>query len=688
MASNRGGVNADIEILLADGSTWMPLMLAQPRGADGTPIEGAPKTLSEVIAAYENDLQLSKRLTSDIQEDWFGGVGVAYNVAPGVYTRTPGYAMPAGAATQVLDVSVSGSSSSRIAAMCEFTDTRSRALWMAQVGDGTINTARILRWTSAGSFSNDYSLGAGTQYFRGLCPFDNGSGTTVLFASSSNSATYAAGTAGYMHKLQGGSWTQSALMSGRNSLRKVFWVTEDGIGAWRLVAIDGPGTIAYTVPDADPMDPADWVEGVPVGTGVGLYSLAGSRQSVFMGGGDGLFSINGLGESPNLTSYMEQQIHPYQGIATQYHDGYVYVSTGYGLDRVRVEQDGLLQENPGTCTPGWGTRAEHEYRGHTTAMTVDQGWLVNATYNDSTGRAAIWYGRDRQVVGVDTANPLAWHGPEIVGNADYAVTAMLSSDVGFTGGAKLWIAASPYLVAGAAWLGYVSIPVAGAPVDDLISGGVHRFATGSGSGTWNATSRLHLLDEGFGDRVSKKILHQHGFETRGPLSSTTKLTLETRADAAPGSTTWTTSDDITASPVQEVTPATVVSGYRIGRRISFVSPSGTATPPVVGVLDAVRTTAWKIQPSVGVREIEVEYGDGVINMGNGALHGDALDPDYVTTQLLALPAAGRTTVRDRQGKRWTVHFEQVLDRSESLADGTYGKTVRAKLEFNVISGPL
>lgn len=674
----------DFEVLLADGTTWLGLMLARPRGEDGTPVEGAPLTLSEAIAAYENDLQLSKRLTANVQEDWFGGVGVAYNVAPGVYTRTPGYALPAGAATQVLNVSVSGSSSTRIAAMCEFTDTRSRALWMAQVGDGTINTARILRWTSAGSFSNDYSLGAGTQYFRGLCPFDNGSGTQVLFAASSNSATYAAGTTGYMHKLESGTWTQSASMSGRNSLKKVYWVDQSGIGAWRLVAIDGPTTIAYTVPGGNPMTPADWVEGVEISTATGLYALATARSHVFASGGDGLYDLDSLGNSPNLTTYMEQQVHPYQGIAAQYHDGYVYVSTGYGLDRVRVDDTGALQENPGTCSPGWGTRAEHQYGGHVTAMTVDQGWLVAATYNDRTARAAIWYGRDRQILGVDTPNPLVWHGPEIVGNEDYLVTAMLTSDVGFTGGAKLWIAASPYNVPGPAWLGYVSIPQAGAPVDELLNGSTHRFATGSGSGTWNATSRLHLLDEGFGDRVSKKILHKHGFQTRGPLSATTKLTFETRADAAPGSTTWTTSDDVTASPQQEITPATVVSGYRIGRRISFVNPSGTATPPVVGVLDAVRTTAWLVQPDVTIRVLEVEYGDGVADAHGGTQHAEMLDPDTITQHLIDLTRAAPTTIRDRQGKRWRVRVEQVLDRSETLASGTWGKTVAARLELSVI----
>jgi hypothetical protein len=691
--TNRSGMSHDLEILLADGATWLPLMLAVPRADDGTPTEGAPKTLTEVLAAYENDLQLSKRLTADVQEDWFGGVGVSYNVAPGVYTRTQGYAMPAGAVSSS-NLSISGASSTRIVAIKEFNgNSRGAALWAAQVGDGTANTARILRYlSSTNTLSRDYALGAGTQYFRGLEVFDNGSGTKVLFAGSSNSSSLTAGTVGYMHKLESpGTWTQSPVMSGRNSLTKVFWVDQNGVGAWRLVAIDGPGSIAYTVPNADPMVLADWVEGVPVDT-TGLLTLAAARRSVFMGAQDGLFTINELGDTPNLTSYMGQAIDPYSGMAVQYHDGYVYISNGFGLDRVRVDTEGTLQENPGQCSPGWGTRAEHEFRGFTSAMCVDQGWLVNATYNTNTARAAIWYGRDRQIVGVDTPNPMVWHGPEITGTTDLMITAMCVSTAGIPGGRRLFFAAIPYVITGTPWFGFASIPPSGGSIDDLISGGVHRFATGSGSGTWNATSRLHLLDEGFGDRTSLKILHQHAFETRGlsigPTGANdglgTKLTLETRADAAPGSTTWTTSDNVTASPSTTVTPSTVVSGYRIGRRISFVNPSGGATPPAVGVLDAVRTTAWKIQPSVGVRVLEVEYGDGVADQHGGTAQAETYDPDWVTTQLLALPAAGRTTLRDRQGKRYTVHFEQVLDREEKLAGGVYGKTVRARLEVNMI----
>ena len=238
----------------------------------------------------------------------------------------------------------------------------------------------------------------------------------------------------------------------------------------------------------------------------------------------------------------------------------------------------------------------------------------------------------------------------------------------------------------------VSLPIAGSPIDDLISAGPHRFATGAavtlGTGTINPYCRLHLLDEGFGDRASKKILHQHALNTEG-LGGSTKLTFEDRADPAPGSTTFTTSTDVTTSPQQEITPATVVSGNRLERRISFVSPSGGATPAVIGVLDAVRTTAIRKVPSLMVRTFTVEWGDGVLDL-SGADDSNNPNRNPVTVGA-ALEAATkiRTTIRSPDDLRWRVTLEQVMEQEIIYRDsGTWGQTRRVRLEASVLAGPL
>src|SRR5581483_10596501 len=148
---------------------------------------------------------------------------------------------------------------------------------------------------------------------------------------------------------------------------------------------------------------------------------------------------------------------------------------------------------------------------------------------------------------------------------------------------------------------WVSLPVAGSPIQDLTSGGKHRYAQGLG-GAQQGLAYLKLLPETWDDKASLKILHQHAVGSRGlDAPSGTKLALEARADPSPGSSTWPVFTDITTSPVQTITPATVTSGNKIERRISFISPQGAATPPKVAVLDSVRTTAWRAVPAFSVR---------------------------------------------------------------------------------------
>jgi hypothetical protein len=672
----------DLEFLAADGTTWVPVMLARPRGEDGGVIEGAPVSIQEVLAASDADLQVSKRLIPVIQEDWSGGVGISYVEAPGVYTRTPGYACPAGAATAVT-VHATNNSNSLIVAFEEYGSD----LFIAQTGTGAANSGRIMRSVGGtGALSNSLNLGA-NEYVRDLLTFDDGTGT-FLYASSCDATDPNPGANGRLHKWDGASWTSTAAGTfgtySRQRLCKVYWVTEDGIGDWRLVTISGSKTISYTKPGADPMLAASWVEGVRIKSGANLLRLAAARRHVYVTAGDGVFDFDEQGNSPSLTGYSGRLIHGANGLAAQYLDGSVYSGLGQGLDRINVENQGVLQENVGQCGPGWGTRAENRWRGWTTELATDQGCVVDAIYNPSTQEAAIFWGKDRAIVGTETPNPLVWWGPEIVVTGGYKVSAMRSmavanDDLRFFVAA--WSSSTPILF-------WVSLPISGAPMQDMISGGKHRFATGTavtvGSGTAQPYARIQLNDEGFGDENALKIVHKHGIKSRGLAGGTTKLTIEERADPAPGSTSWTSTTDITTSPQQSITPSSVVSGHTIERRISFVAPSGTATPPVVPVLQAVRSLAWRVVPSFGVRALPVEYGDGVLNRDNA--HDDTFSPDDITASIAALiETGGRTTLRDPLDKRWTARLEQVLDRTETLGtDGPYGKTVRAILEIDIL----
>ena len=330
------------------------------------------------------------------------------------------------------------------------------------------------------------------------------------------------------------------------------------------------------------------------------------------------------------------------------------------------------------------TAAENVYQGFTSALATDQGWLVNATYSQITGQASIWYGVDRQKAGIDSPNPLVWHGPEIQGNQDLFVWKMRATTLGAAGGMRLWIAATPGASAGGPWLGYVSVPVNGSPIQDLAASGVHRFATGSGSGAWNATSSIRSMPLSGADKGANKIIHTATYGTRGlDVASGTKLTTYLRGDPAVGSTSWGTGSDVTVDPTTSVTPATTTAGHKIEWRANFVSPSGTATPAKVGLLDAVRIEWWRIVTAFRVYTLDVEIGDHVYNRENGT---DATkSPEEIVTLLKALTEAGKTTLRLPDDSRWSIKLRQVLDIQHTYGSGTYGQTMRCRLQVALIA---
>jgi hypothetical protein len=676
--------DADIELTAADGVTILPLMLARPRDPrTGEVIEGSPVTLSDMLQPYESDSPISKGLIADIQEDWAGGVGIAYSAAEAVYTRTPGFACPAGNATPVT-IPVTWNSNTPITKFDEFGSD----LWAVQRGDGSPNTARILRNAGGGSaaFTNSLLLGA-NEYMQDMCVFDNGAGANVLYASSSN----VGGLSGRLHKWDGATWTSTAAATfgtnGRQRLAKVFWTTPDGQSAWRLVAISGQKSISYTKPRADPMLAASWIEDVRIETAGTLLELVAARRHVYVTAVDGVFDLDEQGNSPNLTSYWSRMQHIQNGYSAEYLDGYVYASLGQGLDRIRVDQGAVLQENIGQCSPGWGTPAENNWRGSTTALAIDQGFLVNAVYNPAApnvnGASGVFWGKDRNVLQIQTPNPLVWYGPEVtVTTGGYYVTKMRT--FAFGGTFRLWIACVPYY-GGAPIAAYISVPVSGSPLQDLLASGESRFAPGqAGTNPWQAACSLKMLPKTTGDKAALKIIYQHGIGSRGLDAATgTKLVQYSRADPVPGSQAWGSGTDVTADPSTDLTPSVVVAGHKTEMRIDFVSPSGTATPPRAAVLDALRTLVWRIAPTTSTKSIPVEYGDGVVSMSG--VRAESEDPDWISAQLKLLTESGRTTIRDRQDKRWVCKIEQVLDGSEVLTDSApYGKRVVKTLQISVL----
>lgn len=653
---------------LINGSTVVPLTLWAPRLKDGfSPDPEALRTFDEALVSSRSDTKASEWLEVEPTPNLADGFGVGCSASPGVDTySSPGYALPAGAATNVV-VNAVQNSVSPIVKMIDFGGD----VWIAQRGSGALNSARVMRSASGtGNPSNSLNLGA-NEYMRDLLVFDNGAGVKVLWASS----TDVNGASGRMHKWDGATWTSTAAAlfgtNGRNRMASVFWRDEDGIGADRIFVVSSnQGHISYLKPYADPMLALSWVEGVRTGTNEPQPELAAARGHVWISARDGLFDINEMGDSPDLTSYTEK--HVGGGLAALYHDGYVYRSAGSVLDRVRVDQNGVLQENPGVCSPGYLTKTKSPWAvGYTTALAEYQGVLA-AQYCPSLGLPGIFWGKDKLAwqkpdgTGVDTANPLVWHGPIAHSSAAEVVTTMHITSVVPTV-SRLYIATWNVSQLAAPLLTWISLPALGGAVAGLTAASEHRYATGvAGATNWQPYARLESLPIDGGSKASIKDLYQIIYGTEGlpasaPGGTDPSLAVYTRGDPLPSSVAWGSSQTVTLGPTATTTPSTT-RGQKLEYRIDFISPNGAATPPKPAILDSIELLFWRTAPDLETYSIDVEYGPGVLWLNNSDMMADGRDVDWFDDALIAASRAGRVVFRVTEDRLRSVKIQHKLDR--------------------------
>jgi hypothetical protein len=663
----------DLEILAADQTTWIPLQLQTRTDDKGNALD---RTLEEALAAADNDLPLSDALEPDVQESWFRGVGLDYDSAPGVDTLDPDYACPSGAATEVT-LPVGGAA--HIVAIEEYNGN----LYVARQGDGTANSAAVIEIAGGSGAPNAIKiLGAG-EYFRGMVAAQDGSGNVRLYAFSSDSGVQH----GRVHAFDGTIWTSSPLFpavgsfgtTGKGPATTVYWRDRQGIGAQRIVSICGPRKISYTKPNSDPVLPASWVEGVSVGTAYQLTDLCNSRGHVFYGARDNLWDMDEVGNTVGLTSYVNQQTQPGNGDAVCYLDGAVYYSFGRGLIKINVEGDGVLSEQPGQCAPGAYLPVEHCQRGYTTALTTDQGWLVASIFDTTARTCGIFYGKSREQLGIESPNPMIWHGPIVHMANNYRVTRMRTSAL--TGALRLWVAAVDDTGV-TARLFWVSRPMAGTTLQDQYAGGAHRVTTGTVGGDIQPYSRMYMLPKTYGDKASRKDLHQiivgsRGFDAVAP----SQVTVYSRADPDPGSTTWGSGTVVATGPTSTIAAPSVTEGQTLQLRLDFTATSGGATPPKIPYLDSLRTTYWRSSPSTDAWTLTVAYGDGVTDIQNGR---DETRSAHQITALLQGVVGRRTTIRDPLDNRRLVRLRQFFQRTVTFPayDGPYGEVVVATLRLD------
>lgn len=675
-----------LELTAADGVTPIPLMLVRITDEKGAE---QPYRLKEALSAADADSPLAEWLEPEIQETWIGGCGGGkdgYAQAPGVDTRFDGYAFP-GPAANPIALPATNNSSSALSAIVQYGSD----IWVLQEGgNGVANQQRVMRATSGTTaLADSLLIGTTVDWLTDLMVFDNGSGTKHLWASGNDT------TGGRLHHWDGTTWTSTASgtfgANRRDWLAKVFWKTPDGKAGWRMIAGNGNTHISYTKPDADPTLAASWIEAVPIETAGMIRKAATARRHAWFPSADGLFDMDEEGTTPNLAPYFERQIHAFNGYASLYHEDWVYLSAAFGMERVWVG-DRLVQESPGQCGPGAFTGAEHEFGGWVSCLSLDQGWIVAAVFNPNTQRTGIWWGRDRKhYPKVDTPNPMVWHGPLIHSTGNQFVTSMQMVTNLYTSQLELWVGSIGYngstLFTGLPTLTYFTLPIIGQPLSDLLTGGRHKFADGGagGVGAWQPYSHLHSSPKALGDSNSKKIIYQTQVASRGLNPSTsTRADLYVRADPAPGSIAWGVGVAVTAGPTQAITPTATTAGYQLGYRIDLFSPLGAATPPQIGVLDAVRIDAWRVVPSFPVLDLDVQYGPGASDLYNG--EEDTFNVERIGALLKGLTESDRTALRMPDDNRYTVKLRQVKNAVTEYVGGK--KRVTATLQAAVLAGPL
>lgn len=685
--------SADVELIDAAAGVVVPLMLARPQREDGSTVDEGPITIQEALVASGAGMPLSEWLEPLVIEDWFAGIGLAYDAAPGCDTfSAPGYVLPSGAATAVT-LPDTNNSGTPIVAFAEYDGD----LFVAQRGDGTANTARVMRSVDKSDpFADSLNLGAGEYLKDLLVARDPSDGATYLWASSG--AEF--GDTGRLHKWDGSSWTSTAAgtfgTNGRNRMVKVYWEGSDGVGDWRIVALSSnQGHVSYTRPGGDPMDAAGWIEMVPVGGGENVGEIVAARRHVYLISPLNVYDLDEQGNSPALTSYTtEDRGNVAPSAAGIYHDGFVYRPFGTTLDRVRVDQGLVLQEHPGTCSPGWGTKAESPWlTGYTSTTAIYQGGVLCGQFSIALGRVGIFWGKSREVLGVETPNPMVWHGPFAIGPVNSDITRMhVTSSSATPSSTTLWAATWPTSQVDEPSLVKISLSAPGGALQDLKGGGGHRFADGAGASSgWQEYSRLEGLATTVGDKGSKKHLYQIAVGTRGLPedaedvdASSPSLTVYNRADVAPGdASAWGTGVDVVTGPVADITPDTT-SGYKLETRVDLFSPDGDATPPKPAILDSLRVTYWRTSPDLDTWTFDFTIGEGVYDLHNAHWPNQGRDVRWYRDALIEMCRGGRLVMRDRQDNRWSIKVKHFFERRSDLHDGMYGETLTGRLTVAIL----
>lgn len=631
------------DIRLNDGVVDLPLMLYQDS-----------RTRKEIRTGWTPS---SSGLTDYTYRDWKNGFGYSqpgivndgYSYGLNVDARSPGVVVPAGAITEV-DLTglanigvISGSFS---------------------LGDHYYFLAGRTMVKVLNGYSTLSTVGdAGVGQFFITATVAKYSGTSYAWIGASNG----------FHRYDGTTLTSTTSFV-RNRMSTVYWATTDGVTVQRLVATDTDFTVKHCPLTSDPMTSGNWSAAITVGEGVyPVNTLVSTGRHVYLSTPGGVYDLDDLGQTVNLSPYHIDSYSVYSGLACYYSDGALLYGAATGIDAIDISQPGIKQGIANWAMPGAsvGIPNETPIWGRPCAYTNDSGWVVAAIYNGTD--SYIVYGKKRARLGFPGPGEWVWHGALAKFSAQL-VTNMVVRTVNQSGviSRRLWIATQANGTALTSRLFYQSLPLTTTPRQDAIVGTAHRFAT-----SWS----LYNTPTDWNASTKNKIVTKGVFDTRALAETTNTMSLAVSTNEVTFGSTLGTVDE---SPIAELELASSeIEGSQITPLVTAV---GTTTAP--SVLRSLTLTAAVDPDADETFDFDVWLSrEDRIGHGGARPHSTP-EVDYAD---LALMRSRLVTLIDPTGTSYTALIETgmpgALQEIEQSPEGTRGWGRKVNVRAQIVERP-
>jgi hypothetical protein len=527
------------DILLNDGTVDLGLMLYQDSSKKGQ------KSIRSTWAPA------SSGLTDHAYRDWKNGFGYSqpgivndgYSYGLNVDARSPGVVTAAGAITEV---DLTG-----LANVGVISDSFSLGDHYYFLAGRTM--VKVLNGYSTLSTVGDAGVG---QHFI----------TAAVAKYAGTSYAWIGGSNGF-HRYDGTTLTSTTGFV-RNRLKTVYWATTDGVAVQRLVATENDFTVRHVPLTSDPMTSGNWTAAITVGEGVyPCNALVSTGRHIYLSTSGGVYDLDDLGQTVNLSPYHIDSYSVYSGLACYYLDGSLLYSAHTGIDAIDISQPGIKQGIANWAMPGAavGIPNETPIYGRVSAFTNDGGWVVAAVYNGTD--SYLIYGKRRQRLGFPGPGEWVWHGA-FAKFASQLVLNLVVRTVNQAGviSRRLWIATQANGTAATSRLFWQSLPLTTTPRQDKIVSSAHRFAT-----SWS----LYSTPADWQSPTRSKTVTKATFDARD-LTTTTTLALAVATDEVTFGSTLGTVDDVADATLN-------LAGDDIeGKQITpLVTAAGTTTVPAV-----------------------------------------------------------------------------------------------------------